>query len=220
MCYNTLMKKLLERIDPYQQSFFYFKWSLWGILFCGLAIWWCWNHWDGWVVKTLLDNIFVYLPNYLTHEMLGHNMVGRLGYLLLPNDLFPVARWWSSFMGNGVETLLPILVALSTLRLSGGRYLLPLITYWLATTFYGAGIYACDARASKLALTSSDMMTNWAPGEVKGDWYNILQPLGLLDYDIIIGKTFIFISVVLLVLSIWSVWYYLIHGDQFLYGRK
>ena len=119
-------------------------------------------------------------------------------------------------MGNGVETLVPLAICIGALRLSGGRYILPFSLYWLSTTLYGAGIYAADARAMKLKLTSSDMINNFAPGEVQGDWYHILEPLGLLNYDVIIGHILVYLAVVCLVLSIYSMWYYWTHTDQYL----
>ena len=123
-------------------------------------------------------------------------------------------------MGNGVETLLPLGLIFFCLRLSGGRWLLPGLWYWLASTLYGAGIYASDARASALPLTSSDMMTSYAPGTVKGDWHYILQPLGLLDYDIIIGRTLIFLGIICFVLAVYSLYYYWTHSEQFLYNNR
>ena len=123
-------------------------------------------------------------------------------------------------MGNGVETLLPLGLLLGSLRLSGGRYLLPGLWYWLGSTLYGAGVYASDARAMKLPLTSSDMISNFAPGTVKGDWYYILEPLGLLNYDIIIGRTLIFLGFICLVLAVYSLYYYWTHVDQYLYHNR
>ena len=115
-----------------------------------------------------------------------------------------------------METLVPLALCVWALHLRGGRYLLPPLLYWLASTLYAAGIYAADARASALPLTSSDMMTNYAPGEIKGDWHYILQPLGLLDYDVFIGNILMFLGVFFLVIAIWSVWYYWIHMKQYI----
>ena len=70
----------------------------------------------------------------------------------------------------------------------GGNFFRCISLYWLSTAFYDAGIYVADARASLLALTSSDMVSNFNSGIVKGDWYYILSPLGLLEYDILIGN--------------------------------
>ncbi len=197
------MKEFLHSIDPYRQSFLYFRWSFWSLLFFAAAVWWSYAHYDGGLIKTLLDNIFVYLPNYLTHEF-SHRFWCALRW-----------QWWCYASGNAMETLIPLALCFGALKLSGGRYLLPLLLYWLSTTFYGAGIYAADARASALPLTSSDMMSNFAPGTVKGDWHYILEPLGLLNYDVLIGRTLIFAGVFCLVLAVWSLWYYWTHTEQY-----
>ena len=183
------------------------------------ACWWGCACWDGRFIKAALDNIVVYLPNYLTHEMAGHNLVGNLGFTLCYNSCRAFGEWWASAMGNGVETLLPLGLLLGCLRLSGGRWLLPGLWYWLATTLYGAGIYASDARACKLPLTSSDMISNYAPGTVKGDWHYILEPLGLLNYDILIGRTLIFLGIFCLVLAVYSLYYYWTHNEQYFTDR-
>jgi len=214
------MKTLLHWLDPYRQGPLFFKWSFWSILLVVAAcVWGCLN-WKSSFIKMALDNVVVYLPNYLTHEMAGHNFVGRIGFVICYKSCYAVGRWWSAAMGNGVETLLPLIVLFVSLRLRGGRWLLPGAWYWLGTTLYGAGVYASDARACKLPLTSSDMMTNFAPGEVKGDWYNILNPLGLLDYDIIIGRTFIFLGIFCLVIAVYSAYYYWTHNEQYFNDRS
>ena len=214
------MKQLLEKFDPYHQSPLFFTWGFWSLLIVVGACWWGMSHWDGAFIKSALDNIFVYAPNYLTHEMLGHNLVGQIGWRICYSSCPAVGEWWMAAMGNGVETLLPLGLLLLSLRLSGGRWLLPGLWYWLASTLYGAGKYAADARACALPLTSSDMMTSYAPGEVKGDWHYILQPLGLLDYDIIIGRTLIFLGIICLVLAVYSLYYYWTHSEQFLYNNR
>ncbi|MBR3899303.1 MAG: hypothetical protein IKJ44_03425 [Elusimicrobiaceae bacterium] len=198
------MRNLLHKIDPYQQSFLYFKWGFWTLLICLAALVYGCMHAQEAFIKGALDNIFVYLPNYLTHEF-SHRFWCALGW-----------QWWCYASGNTMETLIVLALCLGSLRLRGGRYLLPILTYWLGTTLYGAGVYAADARACKLPLTSSDMMTNFAPGEIKGDWHYILEPLGLLPYDVIIGKVLIYGGVFCLVLALFSLWYYWTHHEQYL----
>ncbi len=214
------MKNFLNWLDPYRQSPLFFQWGFWSLLFVLGACYWGCTHWDGPFIKAALDNIFVYAPNYLTHEMLGHNLVGNLGWRICYNSCPELGNWWAAAMGNGVETLLPLGLLLGSLRLSGGRYLLPVLWYWLGSTLYGAGIYASDARACALKLTSSDMITTYAPGTVKGDWHYILQPLGLLEYDIIIGRTLIFLGIICFILAVYSLYYYWTHTEQYLYSNR
>ena len=115
-----------------------------------------------------------------------------------------------------METLIPLVLCFVALRYRGGRYLEPFLLYWLSTTLYGAGIYAADARAMKLPLTSSDMLSNYAPGEVQGDWWYILDPLGLLEYDVIIGHLLVYAGMFCLVLAVFSLWYYWTHTEEYI----
>ena len=198
------MKNLIEKIDPYRQSFLYFDWGFWSVLLCLAAVFWLGAHYDGNLAENMLNNVFVYLPNYLTHEF-SHRFWCPFGW-----------EWWCYASGNGMETLIPLILCFVALRVRGGRYLLPVLLYWLSTTLYGAGIYAADARAMKLPLTSSDMMSNFAPGEMKGDWWYILNPTGLLDYDVVIGRILIYGGIICLVLALYSLWYYWSHTDQYI----
>lgn len=215
------MKEFLNWLDPHHQGPWYFKWGFWSVLLCAGAFGWLCYHWnDFWLDTFYHSNIVVWFPNYLIHEMLGHNLVGRLGFMLCSSACYDVGKWWHVAMGNGVETTVPLVLLLGALRLSGGRYLLPPLWFWLGNTLYHAGIYASDARAMKLSLTSSDMMTNFAPGEVKGDWYYILEPLGLLNYDVLIGRMFVFLGLLCLVLAVYSLYYYWTHLDDYLYNNR
>lgn len=221
----STLREILFRLDPHRQSFLFFKWNFWRVL-CALAAVWCVFQWQGGgFIKTLQDNIFIYFPNYLIHEF-AHNIVGRIAfmgaYMLsgscagAARECYPVASWLTTLAGNGVETLVPTLCILFFLQLQGGRLILPPLLYWCGTTWYDAARYVSDARASKLPLTSSDMMTNYAPGTVKGDWHYILQPIGLLDYDLIIGQIFYALAAFCLVMAIYSLWYYWTHNEEML----
>ena len=211
------MKNFLLRLDPHRQSCFFFKTSRWTwFMMLVIAVWLTWQ-WKSGFVSTLLDNIFVYAPNYLTHEMLGHNFVGNIFFRAFYYSAPAVGNWIATLAGNAVETLLPLCILLFFLRLEGGRWVLPPLLYWLASTFYGAGIYAQDARACSLPLTSSDMMTNYKPGEICGDWHDILGPIGLLNYDQWIAYTFLFMGSFLCVLAFYSAWYYWTHTEQYIY---
>ncbi|MBO5011773.1 MAG: hypothetical protein J6C49_04900 [Elusimicrobiaceae bacterium] len=220
------IQEIISRLDPHRQSFLFFKWNFWRVL-CALAAVWCVFHWQGeGFLKTLQENIFIYFPNYLIHEF-AHNIVGKIAFMeaymfsggcetLGARECYPVASWLTTLAGNGVETLVPTVGILFFLQLQGGRLVLPPLLYWCGTTWYDAARYVSDARASQLPLTSSDMMTNYAPGTVKGDWHYILQPLGLLDYDLIIGQIFYAVAAFCLVMAVYSLWYYWTHNEEML----
>lgn len=208
-------------IDPHHQSPVFFKWTTTSVFIVVVA---CLLGYVGRfcaLMKTMLDNIFVYFPNYLTHEMLGHNFTfGVLNLFHFGTQCtdtyakcFPISNWIGTLAGNGVESLLPIVLMIVSLRLQGGKWLLPPLLYWSASTWYGAAVYASDARACTLHLTSSDMISSAGPG-TKGDWHYILEPIGLLNQDILIGKLFYLLASITLVLAIYSAWYYWKHSTD------
>lgn len=209
------MKNFLNWLDPYHQGPWYFKWGDWSLFILMIACGWGLIAWDSGFIKAALDNIFVYLPNYLTHEMAGHNFIGQIGWRICYPAHQAVGDWWMAASGNAVETLIPLGLILLVLRMSGGRWFLPILWYWLGSALYGAGVYASDARAMKLPLTSSDMVTNYAPGTVKGDWYYILEPLGLLNFDVIIGRLFIFAGIICFIFAVYSLYYYWTHFEDY-----
>ena len=214
---RKIKDKIAELIDPHHQSFLFFHWNTTGIVVVIAVSIYLTLIWKGVLMHALLNNMFVYLPNYVTHEMLGHNLVGGIFYRALYSSYPEVGRWILTLAGNGVETLLPLCLVFAALRLQGGRWLMPPLMYWLSTTFYGAGEYAQDARACTLPLTSSDMITTHKAGEVCGDWNHILGPIGLLDYDQWVAYTFLFIGSLLFVITLYSLWYYWTHSDQYTY---
>ncbi len=210
---KKIKQHLTEWVDPYRQSFFFFNWKWWHLVLLLAVASWLTYAWRSSFVKMLLDNIFVYLPNYLTHEMLGHNLVGNIFYRAFYHSARGLGEWIATLAGNGVETLIPLVLSFGVLRLQGGRWILPPSLYWLATTFYGAGVYVQDARACSLPLTSSDMMTDYKAGEICGDWHHILEPLGLLHYDQWFAYTFFFAAGLIFVLAVYSAWYYWNHPN-------
>ena len=206
------MKRILYWLDPYRQSFLYFNWNFWNLLVVFFVCLWMTVHWQiGWV-HALMDNVFIYLPNYLTHEMAGHNFIGRLLWRILYSlnsswGMHPIGQGLTVIIaGNVVETLVPLGLYCAILRVQGGRYFTPILLYWLGTTLYGAGVYISDAKACSMPLTSSDMMTNYKPGEICGDWNHILGPLGLLDYDQIFGTIILFLGMFCVVMAVWSLY--------------
>lgn len=223
---DGFFSRLALTADPHRQSFLFFRWSFWNLLTVAVLSAAVFYFRSDPVVDVFLRNWFVYLPNYLIHEF-SHRIVGAVTFMGAQSifggcaDMdgrvcYPVASWLMTIAGNGVECLVPMALILLSLRLKGGRWLLPPLLYWSATTWYDAAIYVSDARASKLPLTSSDMLSNFAPGAVKGDWYYILNPLGLLEWDTAVGIVFFVIAAVLLVLAFYSAWYYWTHMDDYM----
>lgn len=195
------IEKFYSFFDPHKQGIFYYKYNFFlFMLLIALIVLFCYIYIppemleDGKYWKpSLLINYATYLPNYLIHEF-SHRFWAGFGW-----------EWWTTASGNGMETLIPCLIYLFSLQIRGGNVLSPILFYWIATTLYDAGIYASDAMASKLALTSSDMVTNFEPGMAKGDWYNILKPLGLLDYAEKIGLVLEVLACIFLAFAVYSI---------------
>ncbi|MBO4674708.1 MAG: hypothetical protein J5601_01300, partial [Elusimicrobiaceae bacterium] len=101
--------------------------------------------------------------------------------------------------------------------LQGGRWLAPVLLYWLSTTLVDAGIYASDATACSFPLTSADMLTNYKAGSgVCGDWHNLLQPLGLLPYDQCIAGILVGLGIFCLLMALWGAWNYIFYAEEHL----
>lgn len=193
-------------IDPYKQSVFYYKYNFFIIL--GL-------------IAFIVLLCYLMIPpqmiedgKYCEHTILYNNATWTVNYLIheFSHRFWSVFRWewWTIASGSGVEIMFPCLVYLFSLQLRGAAFFSPILFYWIASALYDTGIYASDAVASKLALTSSDMVTNFNSGEVKGDWYYILKPLGLLDYAEQIGMIFEILACIFFVFAIYSIVNYFI----------
>ncbi|MCI5051389.1 MAG: hypothetical protein MRY57_03700 [Candidatus Pacebacteria bacterium] len=66
--------------------------------------------------------------------------------------------------------------------------------WWLSTAFYSVSIYVSDARAQRLELIGG-------PGG--HDWFYLLGQTRLLDYDIFIGRIFVFLSLLATLYVAW-----------------
>ena len=200
------LKNIYNFIDPYKQSVFFYKYNFILILLLLGLIWLLYYLYvpapmiEGgkYPKDTILINSITYLPNYLIHEF-SH----RFFYIFKLD-------WWTWACGSFVEILFPCIVYLFSLQLRGAQLFTPILFYWIAAALYDTGIYASDAVACKLALTSSDMVSNFKAGEMKGDWYYILKPLGLLDYAEQIGLALEILACVFFAFAIYSVINYFI----------
>lgn len=200
-----------EWLDPYRQSVFNMKHSTAAkivLFFMTAAISYHYITADkitpqGYTVDSLLLNTLTYLPNYLIHEF-SH----RFAWDITKNQFF------TYMAGNLGESLVPMIAMYYLMKMKGGRFLLPAARFWLASTFYDAGTYMLDAKACKMALTSSDMVSNAAAGTAKGDWYYIFSSMGMLDQHYIPGYFFCALAGIMLSFSLYSVWHFFSHMDD------
>ena len=204
------MKKFILWLDPYKQSPFFFRPGIIGILLIVLAagaLAWYYSSPQlqpgGYMPRSFFTNPFTGLPNFLFHEF-GHRLACGFS-----------GRWFCVFSGTFFELGAPLAAYFGLLRLNGGRYFLPLITLWLSTALYSVGAYAYYGSSKELALASSDMVSNAKAGTAYGDWYEILTPLGLLQYDKIIGNAIIILACLCLVITLYSVYYYIAKDSQY-----
>lgn len=203
------LKKTVLFFDPYKQSFLFFRYGWLGTLFMlvavgGLCAWYFYPQPSdgGYLPRNFLCNFLTYLPNFLTHEF-SHRFWCPLGN-----------EWICFASGCGAEVGMPVIVYLLFLRLKGGRFFEPFVLYWLASALYSAGLYASDASSSQLSLASADMVSNLAKG-TRGDWYYILNPFGLLNYDVLIGNILVAGACISAALAFYSVYYYIFRDDQY-----
>ncbi len=204
---DPFFKRIYNFFDPYRQSIFCYKYKWYTILLLiGLIYLLCkiyippemLSYEKGmYAAQSILSNHATYLINYLTHENLGHNLSCVFGW-----------EWYCYFSGDFTQIMIPFILYLFSLQLRGGMFFSPVLLYWLSTAFYSAGIYASDAAVSKLALTSSDMVTDHAAGVMKGDWYYILTPFNALPYAQIIGLVFEVIACIVFAMAIYSLFEY------------
>lgn len=194
-------KNIYNFIDPYHQNPIHYKYTFFLVfILISMILLLCYIYIppemleEGKYFKSsLLINDITYLPNYLVHEF--------------SHRFFSVFRieWWTWACGSFVEILFPCIIYLFSLQLRGGQFFSPILFYWIAAALYDTGIYASDAVVSKLALTGSDMVSNFAPGTMKGDWYYILKPLGLLDYAEKIGLALEILACIFFAFAIYSI---------------
>ncbi len=220
--FKKIYKTLGRFFDPYKQSIFFFDFRFMHGAFIFFASAAAFLMRAKQPVESLFSNPLVFLPNYLIHES-AHNLSWKfVWWMQYPIGHCPgkvpfcidLGEWLSIVAGSGTEVMVPAMLLLLALQLRGGRMLKPLLFYWLSTTLYNTAVYVSDARASKLFLTSSDMMTNYKPGEVKGDWYNILVPINMLKWDTAIGIVLYILAALSLTLAFYTLWYIITKSEK------
>ena len=200
---DNFFKSVFNFFDPYRQSIFSFKYKWFSVLILiGIIYLLCKIYIPPQYIETakgsyaadsILNNRFFDFINYLVHENLGHNLFCTFGQ-----------NWFCWFSGSFIEILFPCIIYLFSLQIRGGLFFSPIILFWMATAFYDAGIYASDAVVSKLYLVSSDMVSDFDPGTVKGDWHYILTPLNALGQAETIGMVLEFAACVVFALALFS----------------
>jgi hypothetical protein len=94
-----------------------------------------------------------------------------------------------SSAGTLFQILAPITVLILFIR-QKEFFGVPFSLLWLSSSLFEASVYISDARAELLPLVSV------GGGDVTHDWFEILNSLGILNYDVLIGRFVSFIALI------------------------
>ena len=150
------------------------------------------------------DKIKRWIPSIIILPLAIIWIVNRGEYGLLDNiDLVihEAGHFFFSFFGKFIYTLggtlmqiiLPSIITLFFFR-NNYRTGVQFGLLWLGQNFINISIYAADARARKLPLLGGN--------KVYHDWHYILGELGILEYDQIVGYTFVGIAIIIFAVAV------------------
>jgi hypothetical protein len=131
-------------------------------------------------------------------------IINRGEFSLLDNiDLVihEAGHFFFSFFGKFIYTLggtlmqiiLPSIIALFFFK-NNYRTGVQFGLLWLGQNFINISVYAADARARKLPLLGGN--------KVYHDWHYLLGELGILEYDQIVGYTFVGIAIIIFAVAV------------------
>lgn len=143
-----------------------------------------------------VDWVFMSNVNLIFHEA-GHVLFSFFG------------RYIYVLGGTLGELLIPIIVAIH-FALQKNRYVVGFSIWWLSTVLWGISIYVHDARLQQLPLITGDSSSH--------DWTYLLGEVGILRYDHLVGNIFLFLSMLMFVLSLF--YFYDTFKPQFIDTKK
>ena len=150
------------------------------------------------------DKIKRWIPSIIILPLAIIWIVNRGEYGLLDNiDLVihEAGHFFFSFFGKFIYTLggtlmqviLPSIIVFFFFR-NNYRTGVQFGLLWLGQNFINISIYAADARARKIPLLGGN--------KVYHDWHYILGELGILEYDQIVGYTFVGIALIIFAVAV------------------
>ena len=95
--------------------------------------------------------------------------------------------------GSLMQVIIPSIIALFFLR-NNYRTGVQFGLLWLGQNFINISVYAADARARRLPLLGGN--------KVYHDWHYLLGETGLLQYDHIVGYTFVGVAVIIFTIAV------------------
>jgi len=124
--------------------------------------------------------IFIDYVNLLIHEG-GHGIFKIFGKFL------------HALGGTLTQILIPVMFFVYYLK-NKKIFISQIFLVWLGENFLNISVYAADARTQKLPLLGGK--------KVYHDWNYILNELGILDYDFIVGDIFYFIAILIFIIAL------------------
>jgi len=153
---------------------------------------------------TRWDNVKRWVPSVIILPIALYWVLNRGEFGLLDNiDLVihEAGHFFFSLFGKFIYTLggtlmqiiLPSIIAVFFFR-NNYRTGVQFGLLWLGQNFINISVYAADARSRKLPLLGGN--------KVYHDWHYLLGELGLLEYDHIVGYTFLGFAVIIFAVAV------------------
>ena len=151
-----------------------------------------------------LDTVKRWVPSIIILPIATYWILNRGEFGLLDNiDLVihEAGHFFFSLFGKFIYTLggtlmqiiLPSIIALFFFR-NNYRTGVQFGLLWLGQNFINISVYAADARARRLPLLGGN--------KVYHDWHYLLGETGLLQYDHIVGYTFVGVAVIIFTIAV------------------
>ena len=151
-----------------------------------------------------LDTVKRWIPSIIILPIAAYWVLNRGEFGLLDNiDLVihEAGHFFFSLFGKFIYTLggtlmqiiLPSIIAVFFFR-NNYRTGVQFGLLWLGQNFINISVYAADARAQKLPLLGGN--------KVYHDWHYLLGEIGLLQYDHIVGYTFLGVAAIIFAVAV------------------
>ena len=151
-----------------------------------------------------MDTVKRWIPSIIILPIAAYWVLNRGEFGLLDNiDLVihEAGHFFFSLFGKFIYTLggtlmqiiLPSIIAVFFFR-NNYRTGVQFGLLWLGQNFINISVYAADARAQKLPLLGGN--------KVYHDWHYLLGEIGLLQYDHIVGYTFLGVAAIIFAVAV------------------
>jgi len=150
------------------------------------------------------DNVKRWIPSLIIFPIALYWVLNRGEFSLLDNiDLviheaghfffIPFGKFIYTLGGTLMQIILPSIIAGYFFR-NNYRTGVQFGLLWLGQNFINISVYAADAQARRLPLLGGN--------KVYHDWHYLLGEVGILQYDCIVGYTFLGIAIIVFVVAV------------------